>query len=47
MKADEMKQLEELEADNARLERGVADLTLDNQILEEAAEGESRARPPD
>ena len=40
MKADEMKRLKELEAENARLKRAVADLTLDNQILKEVAKGE-------
>jgi hypothetical protein len=29
----------ELETENARLKRAVADLTLDKQILREAAEG--------
>lgn len=36
MKAEEAKRLRELEAENARLKRAVADLTLDNQILKEA-----------
>lgn len=40
MKAEEMKRLKELEAENARLKRAVADLTLDNQILKEVAKGE-------
>ena len=37
MKASEAKRLKELEQENARLKRAVADLTLDNQILREAA----------
>jgi cell division protein FtsB len=32
-------QLKELEAENARLRKAVADLTLDKQILAEAARG--------
>ena len=40
MKAEEMKRLKELEANNARLKKAVADLTLDKQILKEALEGE-------
>ena len=36
MKAEEAKRLKELELENARLKRAVADLTLDNQILKEA-----------
>lgn len=40
MKSDEMKRLKELEAENARLKRAVADLTVDNQILKEVAKGE-------
>jgi putative transposase len=39
MKADEMKRLKELEEENRRLKRAVADLTLDNQILKEVAHG--------
>lgn len=35
MKAEEAKRLKELELENARLKRAVADLTLDNQILKE------------
>src|SRR3954454_20375093 len=37
MKTDEVKRLEELERENERLEKLVADLSLDNQILKEAA----------
>jgi putative transposase len=36
MKAGEMKRLKELEEENRRLKRAVADLTLDKQILKEA-----------
>jgi putative transposase len=36
---DQARRLKELERENARLKRAVADLTLDNQILREAAEG--------
>jgi transposase-like protein len=36
MKAEDAKRLKELEQQNARLKKAVADLTLDKQILEEA-----------
>lgn len=36
MKAEEAKRLRELELENARLKKAVADLTIDNQILKEA-----------
>jgi len=36
MKANEAKRLKELEQENARLRKAVADLTLDKQILKEA-----------
>ena len=39
MKAEEAKRLKELEQENARLKRLVADLTLDKEILKEAMEG--------
>jgi len=39
MKADEMKRLKELEEENRRLKRAVADLTLDCQILKEVTRG--------
>ncbi len=39
MKASQAKRLKELEKENQRLKRAVADLTLDNLILKEAAEG--------
>jgi len=39
MKAEQAKRLKELEEENARLKRLVAELSLDKQILEEALEG--------
>ena len=39
LKGDQVRRLKELEAENARLRRAVADLTLDKQILKEAASG--------
>ena len=39
LKSDQVKRLKELEAENARLKRAIADLTLDKQILVEAARG--------
>ena len=39
MKKDALKRLRELEKENARLKRAVADLTLDKAILKEIAEG--------
>jgi transposase-like protein len=39
LKLDQVKRLKELEAENARLRRAVADLTLDKVILTEAARG--------
>jgi transposase-like protein len=38
MKADEAKRLKELEAENVRLKRLVADLALDKQMLQEVAQ---------
>src|ERR687884_286200 len=43
LKSDQVKRLKELEAENARLRKAVADLTLDKQILAEAARGNSGA----
>ena len=34
-----MRRLKQLETENGRLRRAVADLTLDNQLLKEAAQG--------
>lgn len=39
MKAEGMKQLKELQEENKRLKRAVADLTLDKQILKEVIDG--------
>ena len=39
MKTDEVKRLKELERENERLKKLVAELSLDNQILKEAAKG--------
>ena len=38
LKADEAKRLKELEAENARLQRLVAELALDKQMLQEVAQ---------
>jgi len=39
LKLDQAKRLKDLEKENARLKRAVADLTLDALILKEAAKG--------
>jgi putative transposase len=39
LKSDQVKRMKDLEAENARLRRAVADLTLDKLILKEAASG--------
>jgi transposase-like protein len=39
MGVDQARKLKELERENSRLKRAVADLTLDNLILKEASEG--------
>ncbi len=39
LKVSQAKRLKELERENGRLKRAVADLTLDKLILEEAAKG--------
>lgn len=39
MKAEEAKRLKELELENSRLKKLVADLSLDKQILEEVLKG--------
>jgi len=41
LKADDMKRLKDLEKENGRLKKAVADLTLDKQILQEALRGNS------
>ncbi len=40
MKASEAKRLKELEIENTRLKKLVADLSLDNAMLKEVAQGE-------
>ena len=39
LKVDQAKRLKDLEKENTRLRKAVSDLTLDKQILKEAAEG--------
>ena len=39
MRINQAKRLKELEKENSRLKRAVADLTLDNLILKESSEG--------
>lgn len=39
MKAEDAKELRRLKDENGRLKKAVADLTVDNQILKEAARG--------
>jgi transposase-like protein len=39
LKLDQAKRMKELEVENARLKRAVADLTVDNQILKEVSKG--------
>ena len=39
LKADQVKRLKDLETENTRLRKAVADLTLDKLILKEAASG--------
>ncbi len=39
MRVEQAKRLKEIERENARLRKAVADLTLDKLILEEAAKG--------
>jgi transposase-like protein len=39
LKVDQVRRMNELELENARLKRAVAELTLEKQILREAAEG--------
>ena len=46
LKGGQVKRLKELETENARLRRAVSDLTLDKQILREAARGTSKPRTP-
>ena len=39
LRVDQARRLKQLETENSRLKRAVAELTLDNQILKEADEG--------
>ena len=39
LRVDQARRLKQLETENGRLKRAVAELSLDNQILKEAAEG--------
>ena len=39
LKSDQVKRMKELEAENQRLRKAIADLTLDKLILQEAARG--------
>ena len=39
LRIDQARRFKDLEKENGRLKRAVAELTLDNQILREAAEG--------
>jgi hypothetical protein len=39
LKGDQVKRLKELETENCRLRKAISDLTLDKQILQEAAKG--------
>jgi transposase-like protein len=41
LRVDQARRLRELEKENSRLKKLVADLSLDNAILEEAARGDS------
>jgi putative transposase len=44
LKTDEAKRLKELEAENVRLKRLVAELSLDKQMLQEVAQKTSKGR---
>ncbi len=39
LRVDQARRLKRLETENSRLKRAVAELSLDNQLLKEAAEG--------
>ena len=47
LRREQAKRLRELEQENLRLKKLVADLSLDNAILKEAAQGNFGARPRD
>ena len=44
LRLKQVRRLKELERENVRLKKPVADLSLDNAILREAAQGDSSAR---
>ncbi len=44
MRVEQAKRLKELEKENSRLKKLVADITLDNAVLKEAARGNFQAR---
>ena len=46
LKSDQVKRLRDLETENSRLRRAIADLTLDKQILTEAARETTEPRAP-
>lgn len=46
MKSEEARRLKELEIENSRLKKAVADLTIDNQILKEANDYLGKPRRP-
>ena len=46
MKEGEARRLKDLEVENARLKKAVADLTIDNQILKEANDYLGKPRAP-
>jgi transposase-like protein len=46
LKVDQVKRLKDLETENQRLRKAVADLTLDKLILAEAARETTKPRPP-
>ncbi len=43
LKSDQIKRMKDLETENQRLRKAVADLTLDKLILQEAARGNTQA----
>jgi putative transposase len=47
MRVDQARRLKEMEQENSRLKRLVADLSLDNAILREASRGNLLACPAD